>query len=91
MNVRRTGGREQAGERFIDRQQIAVEGEDAEPDPGTSSGRNFVGSQESSGVGDGVGVGGDDQGESKDEGPGEDKTFEHSSPSALGRESVGWN
>jgi hypothetical protein len=36
-------------------------------------------------------VGGDDQSESKDEGPGEDDTFEHSSPSALGRESVGGN
>jgi hypothetical protein len=36
-------------------------------------------------------VGGGDQGESKDERPGEDDTFEHSSPSALGRESVGRN
>src|ERR1700716_1967538 len=92
MNVRWGGGSGQAGERFSDRQHITAEGEDANSCCWTSSRGDLIGPQQDSAV-DGICVGGNDQGESKDEGPGEEDTFEHSSPSALGRESLGteWN
>jgi len=90
MNVSCACGSGQAGERFIDRQHITAKGEDANSCCWTSSRGDLIGSQQDGAV-DGIGVGGDNQGESKGEGPGEDDTFEHSSPSALGRESVGWN
>jgi hypothetical protein len=90
MNVRCCCGSGQAGERFSDRQQITAEGENANSCCWTSNRGDLIGAQQDSAV-DGVGVGGNGEGESKDERSGEDDTFEQrGSPSALGRESVGW-
>ena len=60
MNVCCACGSGQSGEGFVNRQEIAVEGEEAGACSGTSSRRDFVGSQENSAVDDGVGVGGND-------------------------------
>jgi len=79
MNVRCACGSGQAGERFSDRQQITAEGEDANSCCWTSSRGDLIGSQQDGAV-DSIGVGGDDWGESKgkgkEDGPGEDDTFE---------------
>ena len=79
MNVRCVCGSGQPGERFSDRQQITAEGEDANSCCWTSSRGDLIGSQQDGAV-DSIGVGGDDWGESKgkgkEDGPGEDDTFE---------------
>ena len=76
MNVRCVCGRRQSAERFVNRQQIAAEGEGAEPCSSSADWRNLAGSKESSGV-NGVGVRGDGECESKDKGPGQQETLEH--------------
>ena len=75
MNMRRGRGSDQSSERFVNGEQIAVEGEGAESSSGTGGWRNLGGSEEGCGV-NGVGVCGDGECESKDKGPGQE-TLEH--------------